>query len=217
MSLTAQEKYIYNTHLKVTRSQAGKPWRPRKDFSNISLVEEEYLKKINSNVIKYNIDIENYFQAPYKLWGDTSHKPLEYFTKFKAVKTYRSWIEKLLFEDPEHEIIVNLIKNGFYFIYNRCKELKLKNVEQFFEHKTYYPEFLIALQEQKITYYNILSVSNYETVLKNYIKEDIDFIVPNYYNNINSLRSRYYRSEKLKKLNNKIIKKLNKILNYVSI
>jgi len=212
MSLTAQEKNIYNTYLKVTRTALNKPWRPRKNFDDISPVEEEYLKKINSLTIKYNIELDNYFQAPYNLWEDKSHKPIEYYTKFKAVKTYRLWIEKLLFEQPEHKIIIDLVKNGFYFIYKRCKELNLKSIEKYFEHKTYYPEFLIALQEQNITYYNILSVNNYDTVLKNYIKDDIDFIVPNYYNNINSLRSRYYRSGKLKQINTKIIKELNKIL-----
>ena len=92
MSLTAQEKNIYNTYLKVTRTALNKPWRPRKNFDDISPVEEEYLKKINSLTIKYNIELDNYFQAPYNLWEEKSHKPLEYYTKFKAVKTYLSLI-----------------------------------------------------------------------------------------------------------------------------
>jgi hypothetical protein len=217
MSVSAFEKNIYNTHLKVSRSHKNKPWRPRENFDKLSPVEEELLKKISGILMSKNIQAESYFKAPYELWKDKEYYPLEYFGKFKAVKAYNLWLEKNMFENPDDETIINMVKEGFLFIFKRCKELKINNIEKWFEYKTYYPEFLIALSERKITYYNILAINSYDKVLRTYPKEDIDFIVTDFYNTIESLRTRYYRTNKLKKLNEKIITKLNKILNYGSI
>ena len=217
MSVSAFEKSIYNTHLKVSRSHKNKPWRPRENFDKISPVEEELLKKIGNILSSKNIQADLYFKAPYDLWKDKDYYPLEYFGKFKAVKAYNLWIEKLFIEEPDNEVVVNMVKDGFLFIFKRCKENNLKSIESYFKLQSYYPEFLIALSEKQINYYNILPINNYDTLLKQYPKEDIDFIVSGFYNNINTLRTRYYRTEKLKKLNEKIITKLNKILNYGSI
>ena len=217
MSISTFEKNIYNTHLKVSRSHQNKPWRPRENFDKLTIVEEELLKKISNILSTKNIQADFYFKAPYDLWKDKDYYPLEYFGKFKAIKAYNLWLEKNMFENPDEDVVVDMVKEGFLFIFNRCKQLKLKSIEKWFEHKTYYPEFLIALSERKITYYNILAINSYDKYLKTYIKEDIDFIVTDFYNTIESLRTRYYRTKKLKILNEKIITKLNKILNYGSI
>lgn len=214
MSLTYKEKNIYNTHLKVSRTFQNKPWRPRENFDKISPVEEETIKKIN-NIIdsKNNINIENYFRAPYELWGDTTYYPLEYFTKSKAIKAYKLWINKLFLEDPDNDIVIDMVKEGFLYIYRKCKEHNLKSIESYFELKSFYPDFIVALGENSINYYNVLSINNYDKILKEFSKDEIDFIVYGFYNTIETLRSRYYRSQKLKKLNEKIKTKLNKILN----
>ena len=218
MSLSHTEKYIYNTHLKTSRSYQNKPWRARKNFDDISVVEEEQIKKINSILNTKNIKPDDYFRAPYELWADKKYYPLEYFSRFKAVKAYNLWLEKLFIEDPDNDIVINMVKDGFAFIFEKCRENKLKTIEEYFCLKTYYPDFLIALSERNITYYNILAINNYDKILKTFPKEDVDFIVTGFYNNVDSLRVRYYRSVKLKKLNEKIITKLNEILkNYGSI
>tara|TARA_E500000318_G_scaffold106372_1_gene114285 strand:+ start:2526 stop:3179 length:654 start_codon:yes stop_codon:yes gene_type:complete len=214
MNITYIEKNIYNIYLKTTRSQQNKPWRPRENFDKLSPVDEEYLKKISSILKDRNINAELYFNAPYELWEDKQFYPLEYFTKFKAIKAYNLWVEKMFYEDPDSDVVVNMVKEGFHYIFNKCKENNLKSIESYFSLKTYYPDFLIALSEKTITYYNILALSNYDKVLKQIPKEDVDFIISGFYNNISTLRVRYYRTKKLKTLNTKIINKLNKILNY---
>lgn len=212
MSLSYTEKYIYNAHLKTSRSYQNKPWRPRENFEKLSVVEEELIKKINSILNTKNIKPDDYFRAPYELWQDKKYYPLDYFSKFKAIKAYNLWIEKLFIEDPDNEIVINMVKDGFLFIFEKCKENKLKTIEDYFTLKTYYPDFLIALSERNINYYNILAINNYDRILKTFPKEDVDFIVTGFYNTVDSLRARYYRSVKLKKLNEKIITKLNEIL-----
>lgn len=218
MSLTRLEKNIYNTHLKVSRSIQNKPWRPRENFDKITPVEEEQIKKISNILTTKNINVEYYFKAPYDLWQDKNFYSIDYFTKFKAIKAYNLWVEKMFFENPDSDIVIDLVKNGFMYIFTECKKHKLNSIERYFTLKSYYPEFLIALSEKNITYYNILALNNYDKILKQIPKDDVDFIISGFYNTIESLRTRYYRTEKLKKLNEKIINKLNKILiNYVSI
>ena len=212
MSLSYTEKQIYNQHLKSSRSYQNKPWRSRVNFDNISPVEEELIKKINFILTTKNISPDDYFRAPYELWKDKKYYPLEYFARFKAVKAYNLWIEKLFFEDPDNEIVINMVKEGFLFIFEQCKKNNLQTIEEYFTLKTYYPEFVVALSEHNINYYNILAISNYDKILKSFPKEDVDFIVTGFYNTIDSLRARYYKSAKLKKLNEKIITKLNEIL-----
>ena len=108
MSLSYTEKYIYNAHLKTSRSYQNKPWRPRENFEKLSVVEEELIKKINSILNTKNIKPDDYFRAPYELWQDKKYYPLDYFSKFKAIKAYNLWIEKLFIEDPDNEIVINL-------------------------------------------------------------------------------------------------------------
>lgn len=212
MKLSAFEKQIYNTHLKYSRQYQNKPWRPRENFEKLSEKEEECIKSISKILISKNIDCDHYFMAPYELWDDQKYLQIDYFSKYKAIKTYYKWIEKLMYENPEHKVIVELIKRGYLYIYEKCEQLKLSNLEQYFELKSFYPEFLINLQEKKIIYYNIIPFNNYEKNLKNFPRYDVDFIVPGFYNSIESVRVRYYKSDKLKNLNKKIITKLNKIL-----
>lgn len=214
MSLTPQQKDLYNLHLKISREHFSKPWRPRKNFDNIDPIKEEHLKKIHDIITSKNINPNYFFMAPYELWADEKNNyNLEFYTKFKALKTYNTWINKLLLEEPEHDIIINMIKDGFLHMYKKCKELKIKSIEDYFTLKEFYPTFLLDLKERFITYYNVLSINNYDQLLKNYSKEDIEFVIPDYYNMINTLRGKYYRTDKIKKLNNKIINKLNKLLN----
>ena len=201
MSLSYTEKYIYNAHLKTSRSYQNKPWRPRENFEKLTVVEEELIKKINSILSTKNIKPDDYFRAPYELWQDKKYYPLDYFSKFKAIKAYNLWIEKLFIEDPDNEIVINMVKDGFLFIFEKCKENKLKTIEGYFTLKTYYPDFLIALSERNINYYNILAINNYDRILKTFPKEDVDFIVTGFYNTVDSLRARYYRSVKLKNNN----------------
>ena len=63
MSLSYTEKYIYNAHLKTSRSYQNKPWRPRENFEKLPVVEEELIKKINSILNTKNIKPDDYVRA----------------------------------------------------------------------------------------------------------------------------------------------------------
>lgn len=211
MSLTYPQKVIYNTHLKASRANKGKPWRPRKDFSSLAEVEQNLVRNIESTLTTKNIDIEDYFNAPYKLWEDDSFYDLKFFSSFKGIKAYYLWYTKLMFTDPDNAVIVNAVKVGWKNIFDKCKKHKFTSIDDYFNLKSYYPEFLVDLSERKITYFNILAARDYSKIIKGIPKEDVDFIENDFYNTIETLRVRYYQS-KLKTINTNVKNKLNKIL-----
>ena len=211
MSLSYQQQVIYNTHLKSSRANKGKPWRPRKDFSSFDEVDKKKICKIENILTTKNIDPEDYFNAPYKLWEAESFYDLRFFSSFKGIKAYYLWYTKLMFTDPDNTVIVNAVKSGWKNIYNKCKNNKLASIDEYFNLKSFYPEFLVDLSERKITYFNILAARDYSKIIKKISKEEVDFIENNFYNTIETLRVKYYQS-KLKTLNINIKNKLNKIL-----
>jgi hypothetical protein len=211
MSLSYPQQVIYNTHLKSSRANKGKPWRPRKDFSNFDEVDKKKICKIENILTTKNIDIEDYFNAPYKLWNDESSYELKFFSSFKGIKAYYLWYTKLMFTDPDNTVIVNAVKVGWKNIFDKCKKHKFTSIDDYFNLKSYYPEFLVDLSERKITYFNILAARDYSKIIKRIPKEEVDFIENDFYNTIETLRARYYQS-KLKTLNINIKNKLNKIL-----
>jgi len=211
MSLSYPQQVIYNTHLKSSRANKGKPWRLRKDFSNFDEVDKKKICKIENILTTKNIDIEDYFNAPYKLWDDESFYELKFFSSFKGIKAYYLWYTKLMFTDPDNTVIVNAVKVGWKNIFDKCKKHKFTSIDDYFNLKSYYPEFLVDLSERKITYFNILAARDYSKIIKRIPKEEVDFIENDFYNTIETLRARYYQS-KLKTLNINIKNKLNKIL-----
>lgn len=83
------EKHIYNTFLKTARSSANKPYRLRKDFSNLDDVAIACLKRLSAFFKNHNeIDVDEFFSAPHKLYKEDAYYDLKYFTSLKAIKAY---------------------------------------------------------------------------------------------------------------------------------
>lgn len=93
--ITDFEKHLYNTFLKTARSSANKPYRLRKDFSNLDDLSVAYLKRL-STFFKNHAEIcaEEFFSAPYKLYKDEAYYDLKYFTSLKAIKAYNILSQK---------------------------------------------------------------------------------------------------------------------------
>lgn len=89
------EKHIYNTFLKTARTSANKPYRLRRDFSNLDDITVACLKRLATFFKNHNsIDVEEFFSAPYKLYKDETYYDLKYFTSLKAIKAYNLLSQK---------------------------------------------------------------------------------------------------------------------------
>ena len=74
-TVTELEKTIYNKHLAVSRSIKNKPFKIKKDFSDIVGTDKhKFLKRLSTLFKKHSdINFDVFFQAPYRLYPDVEY------------------------------------------------------------------------------------------------------------------------------------------------
>ena len=123
MNLTSLEQQIYNCHLKHFRN--GGPWKPRKDFSDISSSTVLYLQKLSQFFLKFNyIKLEDFFGAAKELHPDEETPPLKFFIGRAAIKNYSLVLKQRINQSPEKQI--DAIKAGLEFITHFCLENRIE-------------------------------------------------------------------------------------------
>lgn len=90
------EKRIYNAWLATTRSKTDKPFKLRKQWNGFE-DKPEYLfvKKLAKMFTRYdNININEWFEAPYVVYPEKVQYDLKHYTLMKSYNTYRLYIQK---------------------------------------------------------------------------------------------------------------------------
>ena len=84
------QQHIYNTWLSITRSKSGKPYRIRKDFSKIDQSIINYTTKLQAFFNRNKqVDIKEFFEAPYRVYEEKTMYPLKWYTTMKAINIYK--------------------------------------------------------------------------------------------------------------------------------
>lgn len=102
---------VYNKWLAVTRSKIKQPFKLRKNWDKFE-EKKEYvpLKKLANMLKKYdNINIDDYFKAPFTVYDDGLPWPLDFYSSLKAVKCYKIFLMKKhnLTEDQIQKLLKN--------------------------------------------------------------------------------------------------------------
>lgn len=111
--MTEFEKRIYNTWLATTRGNCNKPFKIRKDWKGFT-DKPEYLtiKKLAKLFKVYNnIDINEWFIAPYKIYTEKVQYDLKYYTQMRNYTTYRLYKQKKDNRKYTPKEFVELLKN----------------------------------------------------------------------------------------------------------
>lgn len=200
--ITEFEKHIYNSYLKVTRSNSDLPYRLRKNFEKIDDKLFVALKKLSSFFKKYpHIKIEDFFKAPYSLYTDEKYFPIDYYYSLKAIKSYTLFNKKQINMDPDSDEQLKSIKESLVFINSFCRKNNL-NVRNYISHKTNNEySFILHLKEHNVNVYTLLGFNSFETALRSCNAEIAKFIIgEEIYNNVQVFRTRLYNSKKACKL-----------------
>lgn len=200
--ITEFEKHIYNSYLKVTRSNSELPYKLRKNFEKVDDKLYVALKKLSSFFKRYpHIKIEDFFRAPYSLYPDEKYFPIEYFYSLKAIKSYTLFNKQQTNLDPDSDEQLNSIKNSLIFIKSFCRDNNL-NVENYIFHKTKNEySFILHLKEHNVNVYTLLGFNNFEKILRGCNPDITKFIIgEDIYNNIQVFRTRLYNSKKASKV-----------------
>jgi hypothetical protein len=96
--VTGREKHIYNTWLAVVRSNNNKPFKLRKNWTAFEEKPEYYqIKKLANFFNRHdNIDINDFFTSPFKVYPEPANYDLQFYNTMKALTCYKIYINKKL-------------------------------------------------------------------------------------------------------------------------
>ena len=167
LSLTDFEQYIYNTHLRISRSKKGLPFKYRKDFSYLNDIYVNSLKKIAIFLGKFpHIKLENFIKAPYDVYPDQDHFELDYYTTLKATKAYTIFMKKQETLDPDNEDQLKNIVDSLKYISTFCKEQGI-DISEYIEHRTENSSsYILHLKEHRVNVYSLFGFQNFERSIR---------------------------------------------------
>jgi hypothetical protein len=202
MTITEQEKRIYNKFLAISRSIKNQPFKLRKDFTNFEENKNYvYVKKLSLFFKKYpNIIVDDFFTAPFKIYRDDASYDLKFYTSQKALKIYTIYQTKKQDELPDESNQLFFIKQSLNFILKFCREKNIC-ISNYINHKTNdINSFILHLKERKISIYVLFGFEEAEKILNSIGSDMMDFIFKDLKNKMAIYRTRYYTSKKAKLL-----------------
>ncbi len=216
LTLTQYEEVIYNTHLRISRSQKNQPCKLRKDFSNIDDYTKVTLKKISFFLKKHTfIELNDFITAPYKIYADEDYFDLKFYTTQKAIKAYGVYCFKRNNEDVDSTIQLQFIINSLKYIQVFCIENGITLNDYLTHTSKQTPDFLLHIREHKVSVLTLLGLKDFHKRLYAQDSELVQFIIGKpLYDIIPMLKNKLYSSKKALKLItiglNKINEKINK-------
>lgn len=193
--MTPNEKRIYNTHLVVSRSERGKPFRLRDDFSNFE-DDPKYnaVRRISVFAAKYpDIDLNDYFKAPYVLYPDTQYFDLAYFASPRAIKSYTIFKQELEKKSPDS--MVEDVKNSLRFIGNFC----LKNNIDYTEYTDFVlsglaPEWMYHIKNRNINIYALMEFPGLLECINKVVEDEQYLLIGPISKNFIDYKNKYHSS-----------------------
>lgn len=208
--ITEKEKIIYNNFLYTQRTVQNKPFRPRQNFDKISGTEEVSIKKLYLFLSKYNhINYNDFFIAPYKVYGNDNYFDLQFYNTTRALKCYSMFVRDKEFSDPDNPATIKTAKECIKFIFEYCLKNRLTLAEYKKTIEGTIPIALQHLREHRINFYT-MHMLNIESQLNRIDKQVLDFIVKDFTQISNTTRTKLATSKILKV---KIVKGLKIIEN----
>lgn len=199
MKITDTQKQIYNLYLKSLGVNNNRPFRYKKDFSDIENSEEklQYLAKIEAVFNKYPAFFGSiYFDAPYKILGKSEkYFPLKFYSTQAGISTCINYIKYLNESSPDNQI--DFINNSFSFIADFCIQKNI-SVDAYPRYKSLVQYDCVKhLKEHKISVYVIFGIPEIYSILHNMPKDEFSLYFGESFD-LNELNQKYNTSEKAK-------------------
>jgi hypothetical protein len=200
--ITEFEQFIYNTHLRISRSRKGLPFKYRKDFSHLDDIYINSLKKISIFLAKFpHIKLENFIKAPYEIYADQEHFELDYYTTLKATKAYTLYIKRLETMDPDTDEQLKNTIESLKYISTFCKEQGIE-IDDYIEHYNgKISSYILHLKEHRVNVYSLFGFPSFERNLRALETDLLKFILgDDFLNNLPTFRLKFFASKKAKKV-----------------
>lgn len=198
-SLTEFEKLIYNSFLATSRKIKNQPFKFREDFSKFEPSKYILVKKLSSFFNRFkNINLTDFFSAPYYIYNKDEYFDLQFYTTRKALVCYSHYMTNKQTIEPDSDESLHECKDILKFIYNFCADQKI-TLEQY---KTFVgdgtmPVFFSHLKNHNINFYTLHALE-VEKIVKSIETDLLNFYFENFYNLYKTTRNKFITSTKLK-------------------
>ena len=209
--MTDFQKRIYNSHLAISRKMRDKPFRIRKDFSDMDQTKLDRLASLERFFNSYNnIKIDDYFSAPYVIFEDDDYFDLDFYLTSKAKKAYSQYMKKIEMDDPDSESSLKRLVDSLKFVKNFCREknLTLKEYPLYIEGAL--PTMIDHLKNHHINMYALHALGVSKIEVENRI---LDFIFSDFWITFQKTKNKFYLSKKMKEFSKQAIDKVKQQLN----
>ena len=199
MSVSQQEKHIYNKYLAVTRSAQDKPFKLRKKFDNLDDTTLACLKKLSLFFNRFpHVNVDIFFKAPWELYIDKGVFDLKFYTTQRALKVYTLYTQRQAQKKPDHEEQLYDIKRSLQYIYRFCVNTGIA-IDQYTNHKTSgMNTFVLHLKEHAVNIYTLFGFPDFETQLQQLDREQLKFTLGDLITNLPEFRTNYLSSRHAK-------------------
>ena len=153
------EQKIYNAYLRALAQRHGRPYKARKDFTNMREKDELQIKKLKLFFDQYrDVNPFQFFRAGFKYETNT-YPTLEYFNTLRATRLYAKHIREKYNQDVDNIESIKDFKDGILFIYGFIQQ----NGLSLGEYKTCVnesgvPWVIVHLKQQNISFYHVHSL-----------------------------------------------------------
>jgi len=211
--ITKFEQYLYNTYLYVSRTERGKPFSPRKDFSDMDPKKENHLRRIANLLTRYpHIDPKIYFKAAYEIYADQEFFELSYFSGMGAVNAYTLFMKKMRELPPDDDHQIERLKESLKFIAKFCYDNKitLKEYITFQTGVTY--DWMKHLKRHQISVYALMEFPQVYDTIVSVPEDERELLLGDCGKYFLGYKSKYLKSKKAQHLVSEAIKKIDKII-----
>jgi hypothetical protein len=209
--ISEELKHIYNNHLVSSRKAKSEPFKIKKDFSNLDDDKIPYLEKLERFFHSYpNINQEDFFMAPHKVYPDADHYSLDFYTGQRAIKCYTQYMKMLDVQDPDSDDSLSRLQNSLKFIFGFCREkgLTLKDYGVYMEESI--PVMVKHLKEHKINFYTIHALTLASPKIESRI---LDFMFSDFFGTFQKTKNKFFASKKMKEFSKQAKIKIENKLN----
>jgi hypothetical protein len=203
----------YNTYLSVSRGHKNKPWKARKDFEGFDKTPDGILcLRLDMFFKRFpQISVKDFLMAPYVIYKDEEHFPLNFYLTQKAIACYSLLQNQKLEELPDTESHTKHILESLKYIATVCVNEGI-TLNTYCNTKSGYTWRCIEdYNEKKLNLYVLLSLPNFDTIYNEMHLQDKQLYLKSITSDIVKFKMRLNSSDKAKKIITEAFKRINKL------
>jgi len=204
---------IYNTYLSVSRGHQNKPWKARKDFEGFDKTPDGILcVRLDMFFKRFpQINVKDFLLAPYVIYKDEEHFPLNFYLTQKAIACYSLLQSQRAEELPDTDGHVKHILESLKYLATTCINEKI-TLKQYSNLKTGYTwRCLEDYRNKQINLYVLLSLPGFDTMFNSMQVQDKEIYLKTVANDIVKFKMRLNNSDKAKKIITEAFKRINEL------